>query len=193
MRVVPLLSEPELLAGCLAQNPRAQRQLYERFAPKLLAIARRYVRDADDAEDVLAQAFVNVFRYLPQFQGTGALTGWIRRIVVHEALKFLRKKHAFTVSLDAESERGAPLSERLGTAPAVESDLAAADLWRLLAGLPVGYRTVFNLYAVEGFTHPQIAELLGISEGTSKSQLSRARHTLQRQIAALNRAPALAA
>lgn len=192
MIVKTLLSEDQLLAGCLQNDPRAQRQLYERFAGKMLAVARRYVRDADDAEDVLAQGFVNVFRYLPQFEGRGALGGWIRRVIVHEALKFLRKRNALTVSLNEESENGRSLSERLGTAATAESDLAAADLWRLLSGLPVGYRTVFNLYAVEGFTHPQIAEMLGISEGTSKSQLSRARQMMQRQIAALH-APAMAA
>lgn len=192
MITLSLLSEDQLLAGCLAHNPRAQRQFYERFAPKMLAVVRRYVRDHDAAEDVLAQGFVNVFRYLPQFEGRGALAGWIRRVMVHEALKFLRKKNALLVSLDAETDHGHGLHERLGTAATVESDLAAADLWRLLEGLPVGYRTVFSLYALEGFTHPQIGELLGISEGTSKSQLSRARQMLQRRIGRLH-TPAMAA
>ena len=192
MIIKTLLTEDELLAGCLRHDPRAQRQLYERFAPKMLAVVRRYVRAAADADDVLAQGFVNVFRYLPQFAGRGALTGWIRRVMVHEALKFLRKRPTLTVSLDEESEGNCRLSERLGTAATVESDLAVADLWRLLNSLPVGYRTVFNLYAVEGFTHPQIADLLGISEGTSKSQLSRARHLLQRRLRCLDQ-PALAA
>ena len=191
--MLALLSETDLLAGCLLHDPRAQRQLYARFAPKMLAAIRRYVRDSDDAEDVLAQGFVSVFRYLPQFSGRGALAGWIRRVMIHEALKFLRKRNALTISLDQETDHGHHLHERLGTAATIESDLAAADLWRLLNGLPVGYRTVFNLYAVEGFTHPQIAGMLNISEGTSKSQLSRARQVLQRKIARLHHAPAMAA
>ena len=191
--MLPLLSETDLLAGCLIHDPRAQRQLYARFAPKMLAAIRRYVRDCDDAEDVLAQGFVSVFRYLPQFSGRGALAGWVRRVMIHEALKFLRKRNPLLLSLDADTPYGHGLHERLGTAATIESDLATADLWRLLDGLPLGYRTVFNLYAVEGFTHPQIADLLGIAEGTSKSQLSRARHMLQRRIAALHYAPAIAA
>jgi RNA polymerase sigma-70 factor (ECF subfamily) len=184
MIVKTLLSETELLQGCLDQNPRAQRQLYERYAGKMLAVVRRYIRDRDDADDVLAQGFVKVFRYLHQYEGRGPLAGWIRRVMVHEALKFLRKRNAITVSIN-DDEQGAVVANRLGTDATAESDLAAADLWRLLEKLPFGYRTVFNLYAVEGFTHPQIAQLLGISEGTSKSQLFKARAVLQQQVAVL--------
>ncbi len=158
----------------------------------MLAVARRYVRDPDDAEDVLAQGFVKVFRYLHQYEGRGSLAGWIRRVIVHEALKFLRKRGTLTVSLHDE-QHGLALADRLGAAATAESDLAAADLWHLLDGLPGGYRAVFNLYAVEGFTHPQIAAMLGVSEGTSKSQLFKARALLQRRIAALHYAPAMAA
>lgn len=180
MVVKTLLSETELLDRCRQNEPRAQRQLYERYAGKMLAVCRRYVRDADDAEDVLAQGFVKVFRYLHQYEGRGPLAGWIRRVMVHEALKFLRKRTPLTTSLEDDFVARTAVS-----AATAESDLAAADLWALLDTLPAGYRTVFNLYAVEGFTHPQIAEVLGISEGTSKSQLFKARQMLQRQIADL--------
>ncbi len=186
MIVKMLLSETELVQGCLDQNPRAQRQLYERYAGKMLAVVRRYIRDRDDADDVLAQGFVKVFQYLHQYEGRGALAGWVRRVMVHEALKFLRKRNALTVSIDDADGQGGMVANRLGTAANAESDLAAADLWRLLEKLPTGYRTVFNLYAVEGFTHPQIAELMHISEGTSKSQLFKARAVLQQQIADLH-------
>ena len=187
-----MLPETDLLARCRAQDPRAQRLLYERFAPKMLAVAKRYVRDDDDAHDVLTEGFIKVFRYLNQFAGRGELAGWIRRIVVHEALRLLRRRGTLTVSLNDDAGTGAQLANTLSTPATAETELAAADLWALLDTLPVGYRSVFNLYAVEGFTHPQIADLLGIAEGTSKSQLSRARHMLQRRIVALHYAPAVA-
>jgi len=187
MIVKTLLSETELLDRCRQNDPRAQRQLYERYAGKMLAVCRRYVRDADDAEDVLAQGFVKVFRYLHQYEGRGPLAGWIRRVMVHESLKFLRKRNPLTTSLEDDF-----VSRVATTAPTAETDLAAADLWSLLEELPAGYRAVFNLYAVEGFSHPQIAEALGISEGTSKSQLFKARQMLQRQISSLQSVAAVA-
>ena len=186
-------SDADLLAACLAQNPRAQRCLYDQYAGQMLATIRRYVRAAPDAEDVLATGFVKVFRYLPQYAGRGPLGGWIRQVMIHEALKFLRRRGPLTVSLSAPDGPGAPLAHpltrHLATAATAETDLAAADLWALLERLPAGYRTVFTLYAVEGCSHPQIAAALGISEGTSKSQLFKARGLLQRQLAALHREP----
>lgn len=175
-----MLSEPELLAACQRHDPRAQRLLYEKYASQMLAVCKRYVRDADDAEDVLAEGFVKVFRYLHQFEGRGALGAWIRRVMAHEALRFLRRRGPLTTQLEDD------FVARTAVEPAAaEHDLAAADLWRLLDTLPAGYRAVFNLYAVEGFSHPQIAEVLGISEGTSKSQLFKARAMLQKRINAL--------
>ncbi len=175
-----MLPETDLLTRCRAQDPRAQRLLYDRFAPKMLAVAKRYVRNDDDAHDVLAEAFIKVFRYLDQFAGRGELAGWIRRIVVHEALRHLRRRGTLTISLDDETGSGAHFAQRLSTPATAETELAAAELWALLDTLPAGYRTVFNLYAVDGLTHPQIAEQLGITEGTSKSQLFKARTLLRK-------------
>jgi len=176
-----LLTDAELVAACRRGNAAAQEQLYRRFAPPMLGLCRRYLRHEMDAEDALARGFVNVFRCLHQFEGKGSLDGWVRRIMVHEALGWLRRRESLTLRLDDCA------TAHLATdAPSADVELQAADLLRLVQELPAGYRAVFNLCAIEGYTHPEAAELLGISEGTSKSQLSKARAVLQRQVAALH-------
>ncbi|RSK34657.1 RNA polymerase sigma factor [Hymenobacter metallilatus] len=171
------LSDAALVAACRQGNAAAQEQLYQRFAPNMLALCLRYLRHEFDAEDVLARGFVKVFRGLHQFAGTGSLAGWVRRILVHECLSYLRRREMLTLSLE-DCYTGHLATEQ----PSAEVELQAADLLRLVQGLPAGYRTVFNLCALEGYTHPEVATLLGISEGTSKSQLSKARALLQRQV-----------
>ncbi len=164
-----------LLPGLREGNSRAQEQLYQRLSPKMMAVARRYLRDEMEAEDALVGGFVKVFRYVKQFEGRGSFEGWVRRIIVHESLRLLRQREPIHLSVDDYAGQAA------ASAPAtVESELAAADLLKLLEQLPTGYRTVFTLYAVEGFGHQEIGEALGISEGTSKSQLSKARAMLQK-------------
>ncbi|WP_139922774.1 RNA polymerase sigma factor [Hymenobacter sp. DG01] len=178
--VLPL-SDAELVAACRRGSAAAQQELYHRFAPKMLALCLRYVHHEFDAEEVLARGFVKVFRCLGQFEGRGSLEGWVRRIVVHEALSYLRRREILTLRL--EDCHTGHLATDLPTA---DVELQAADLLRLVQELPAGYRAVFNLCALEGYTHPEVAALLGISEGTSKSQLSKARAVLQRQVAALH-------
>jgi RNA polymerase sigma factor (sigma-70 family) len=174
------LSEDELVAECRRGNPRAQRVLYDRLAPKMMAVCLRYLRHTEDAEEVLMQGFVKVFSGLESFRQDGCLAAWVRRIMVNTALSYLRNQRPPHVELDDCRASLCPVAAH------AETDLATADLLRLVQRLPRGYRTVFNLYAIEGYTHPEISRLLGISEGTSKSQLAKARGQLQRQLAALN-------
>lgn len=163
-----------LIQQCLRQDARAQRALYEQFSPKMYALCLRYVRESDDAQDVLLKAFTRVFDHLARFKGEGSFEGWIRRIVVNEALMFLRKHKQRQMTVELEGA-AATLADQC-------TQLEADDLLRLVQALPEGYRTVFNLHAIEGYSHLEIAERLGISEGTSKSQLSRARELLRQRI-----------
>ncbi|MCR5890086.1 sigma-70 family RNA polymerase sigma factor [Hymenobacter sp. J193] len=174
------MTEVELITACRQGSSRAQKLLYERFAGLMLGVCLRYLRQRDDAEEVMLMGFVKVFRALEQYRHEGSFEGWIRRIMVNEALGQLRRKEPLHLAID-DLTYDVP-----ATAAEAESQLNADDMLALLADLPAGYRTVFNLYALEGYSHPEIGELLGISEGTSKSQLSKARAMLQRRIAAAN-------
>ncbi|UYZ64041.1 RNA polymerase sigma factor [Hymenobacter weizhouensis] len=172
------MTDAELIAACRQGSSRAQKQLYERFAGLMLTVCLRYLRRREDAEEALMVGFTKVFRALDQYRHEGSFEGWVRRIMVNEALGQLRRKEPLHLAID-------DLTYDTPATPAdAESQLNAADMLAVLAELPAGYRTVFNLYALEGYTHPEIGELLGISEGTSKSQLSKARAMLQRRLAA---------
>jgi RNA polymerase sigma-70 factor (ECF subfamily) len=169
-------TETDLLAACRQGNPRAQQQLYDQLAPRMLTVCLRYLRHPEDAEEALMQGFGKVFRALAQYRHDGALAGWVRRIMVNTALSYLRAQRPRHLEL-------AGCRSELAPVPALaETTLAAADLLRLVQNLPAGYRTVFNLFAIEGYSHPEIAERLGITEGTSKSQLAKARQQLQRRL-----------
>ncbi len=177
------LTEEELIAGCRKADARAQRELYNRFAGKMFALYRRYVVSRADAEDVLIRAFTRVFERFKQYRGEGSLEGWIRRIVVNEALSFLRQQRTMFLETDIEAARLEPDYRQLA------DRLEEEDLMNLIAQLPPGYRAVFNMYAIEGYSHQEIAEQLGVSENTSKSQLSRARAYLQKMLADYLEAP----
>ena len=172
------MTDADLIAACRQGSSRAQKLLYERFAGLMLAVCGRYLRRREDAEEAMLGGFVKVFRALDQFRQQGSFEGWIRRIMVNEALGLLRRHEPLHLVID-DLTYDVP-----ATAATAESQLSADELLALLAGLPAGYRTVFNLYALEGYSHPEIGALLGISEGTSKSQLSKARALLQRRLAA---------
>ena len=166
--------DSELVEGCKAGKPALQRALYERFAGRMLAVCLRYAADRMEAEDVLHLAFLKVFTRMDSYRG-GSLEGWIRRICVHESInQYQSRQRRLLVYL----EDGHPIPGDEAPADALSS-LSLQDLQQLVAGLPEGARTVFNLYAVEGFDHAEIAGMLSISTGTSKSQLSRARKLLQ--------------
>lgn len=179
-----LLTEEELIENCRKGKRKAQRELYDRFAPKMFGLCRRYVKNKQNAEDVLMQGFMKVYDKLGTFQSKGSFEGWIRRIMVNESLMFLRKQHDFTVSTEVSE-----LPVRVVTLNA-EDDLVAQDILNLLEQLPTGYRTVFNLYVLEGYKHREIAEELGISINTSKSQLILARKRL-REMLEQNRYPGI--
>ncbi|MEM9916616.1 MAG: sigma-70 family RNA polymerase sigma factor [Bacteroidota bacterium] len=170
------MSEKELIEACKKGERRAQQMLYDRYSPKMFGLCRRYVRKREDAEDVLIDGFYKVLTNIGQFQGNGSFEGWIRRIMVNEALMFLRKKQPFQWMDELQPNMDVQYQA------SVEDDLAAQDILNLLDQLPAGYRTIFNLYVIEGFKHREIAETLGISINTSKSQLILAKKRLKTMV-----------
>jgi len=163
----------KLVKDCIRQNPVAQQQLYEHFAPIMLGVCYRYTKSINDAEDVLQEGFIKVFTHLNKYQATGELGGWIRRIMVTTALNYLKKNARYRSAFAFIETPLHPVSD---DNPAVNLD--AKELSELIRQLPTGYQTIFNLYAIEGFSHVEIGQMLGISDGTSKSQYARARHLL---------------
>ena len=155
-----------------------QEELYKRFAPKMYAVCLRYANNADDAQDLLQEGFIKVYRNLHRFRGEGSFEGWIRRVFVNTSIEHFRKKSAHLSSVSEKEE--ATIEDTDITAL---DTLAEKDIVSIIQELSPGYRTVFNLYVVEGYSHKEIGEMLGISEGTSKSQLARAKAILQKRIA----------
>ena len=173
----PAIREDELVRRCIRGERVAQRVLYDRFSSVMYPLCCRYLKDRVEAEDVMVTAFMKVFEKISHFRGEGSLEGWIKRVMINESLTFLRKKKALFLSL--ETENGIELTP----ATHFQDHLEAEDLHRMISELPPGYRVVFNLYAIDGYSHKEIAEQLNISENTSKSQLSRARTYLQKKLA----------
>src|SRR5688500_3517979 len=169
--------EDELIKGCQRRDRNAQQQLFDLFSSKMYGICYRYVRHSMEAEDILVTAFAKVFDRIDQFKGEGSFEGWIRRIIVNEALTFLRKNRSMYLETDLEQ------ADREPDYGKVSDHLEAEDLLKMIQELPAGYRIVFNMYAIDGYSHKEIAEALRISENTSKSQLSRARTYLQKILA----------
>ncbi|GAB4091259.1 RNA polymerase sigma factor [Flaviaesturariibacter terrae] len=163
----------ELVKAALKGKPSAQKALYDRFAPDMLAVCYRYTKSTHDAEDLLQEGFVRVFLNLQQYRFEGELGGWIRRIMVHTALNYLKRKSPYNSGFSFESDHLHPVAP---DDPGVTLD--AKDLAALIRQLPTGYQAIFNLYAVEGYSHAEIGQLLGIQEGTSRSQYARARALL---------------
>lgn len=163
----------QLIKNCLKGQPASQRQLYEEFAPIMLGVCYRYTKSMQDAEDVLQEGFVRVFRFLNQYNREGELGAWIRRIMVNTALNYLKqsKKYQHDLLFDKTELH-------VVTQDDPEMLLNAKDLAELIRQLPTGYQTIFNLYAVEGYSHLEIGQMMGISENTSRSQYMRARHLL---------------
>jgi RNA polymerase sigma-70 factor (ECF subfamily) len=173
------LTEEELIDGCLRGSQVAQKQLYERYSARMMAVCLRYAQTTFEAEDVLQEGFVTVFRTLPGFRRECPLEFWIRRIMVNAALR----QHRRNAPLVAVSDGDYP--ETLASEEFTFSNYAYAELLAVVQELAPRYRLVFNLYAIEGYTHKEIGEMLEISEGTSKSQYSRARVVLQTKLARL--------
>ena len=186
LRLIPFFStEAQLIAALKRGESRAYKVLYERFSGKMLAVCTRYCANRDDAEEVMLDGFMRVFEKIQQFRQDGSFEGWIRRVMVTESLMFLRKNKQWRQEIPIEDIQVEPDYDWADTS------LNENDLLRVINQLPDGYRTVFNLYAIEGYTHAEIADTLGISEGTSKSQLSRARLLLQANLKKLEQEPSL--
>ena len=163
----------KLVADCLKSKPDAQRQLYEHFAPAMLGICFRYTKSIKDAEDVLQEGFVKVFRHLHQYRNEGEPGAWIRKIMVNTALNYLKKNRNYQYDLSFNEMSLHPVSV---DDPSVT--LQAKELADLVRQLPTGFQTIFNLHAIEGYSHVEIADMLGITDGTSRSQYARARALL---------------
>ncbi len=176
MKIIPFYkNEKQLIKKSAAGNREAQQRLYDTYAPKMLGVCRRYVKDLQFAEDVMINGFVKVFNSLGTFRFEGSFEGWIRRIMVRESISHLRKQQ-FVVYDGELYEETANKNEPLSV------ELDADHIQSLIDALPDGYRTVFVLYAVEGYKHQEIASLLAITENTSKSQLFKARRLLQKEL-----------
>jgi RNA polymerase sigma factor (sigma-70 family) len=169
-----LINETELIRGCIRRDRAAQKRMYEMYSPVMYPICCRYVKNSMEAEDVLVVAFTKILNKIDQYKGTGSFEGWMKRIVINEALVQIRSQRSMFLTTDIDE---------------VESEIEDADnhnhleeedLMKMIMQLPAGYRSVFNLYAIDGYSHKEIAAELGISENTSKSQLSRARVFLQK-------------
>ncbi|WP_338874273.1 sigma-70 family RNA polymerase sigma factor [Spirosoma sp. SC4-14] len=184
LRLIPFFTtESQLIAALKRGESRAHKVVYERFAGKMLAVCTRYCANRADAEEVMLDGFMRVFEKIDQFREDGSFEGWIRRIMVTESLMFLRKTKQWRQEISIDETTVEPDYEWADTA------VNENDLLRIVNQLPDGYRTIFNLYAIEGYAHAEIAQMLGISEGTSKSQLSRARILLQTSLKKLEQEP----
>jgi len=176
LRLYKSSSEEELVKGCRQQDGKAQRLFYEKFAPVMYPLCLRYVREVSEAEDVMISGFMKAFDKIDSYSGKGSLGGWLRRIMINQALAHLRKNKTMYLEMNVEA------AEYQSNLSWPGDHLEAEDLMKMVCKLPLGYRTVFNLYAIEGYSHKEISELLSINENTSKSQLSRARGLLQKQL-----------
>ena len=167
----------ELIKRCRANERKAQELLYKQFASKMLGVCFRYATDKMEAEDMLQNGFIKVFQKIADYRGDGSFEGWIRRIMVHSAIEYYRKHHKMMQLAELDEANTASCANPLASAK-----LEVKYLLALIQQLPPGYRMVFNLYAIEGYSHKEIAAIMGITEGASKSQLSRARTVLKDQI-----------
>lgn len=175
MKVIALHQEErEIIALAVDNNRHAQQKIYSKHAPKMLSICRQYVKDVQQAEDIMITAFMKVFTNLKAFEHKGSFEGWVRRIMVNECISYLRVQKKVSFLEDEFFVED--------TFNNIESHFSVEDIQSLIDSLPDGYKMVFNLYAIEGFKHQEIAKMLGINEGTSKSQLSHARKMLKEQI-----------
>lgn len=167
----------QLIKSCIEGNRTSQKILYDRLAPRMFPVCIRYIGDRMQAEDVLQDGFITLFSKLKDYKGEGSFEGWARRIFVTTALMSLRKKDALKMSDELDIARGMKAETVSQT-----QNLGYKELMKLVMSLPPGFRTVFNMYSIEGYSHKEISEMLGISETTSRTQLSRARIWLQNKI-----------
>lgn len=168
-------NERQLIKKAIEGNQEAQKVLYTKHAPKMLSVCRQYIKDIHFAEDVMIQGFVKMFKHLDTFKFQGSFEGWLRRIMIRESISFLRKQQFVVYDNEVFENNQSNLSEMV-------SNLDTEHIQSLIDSLPQGYKMVFVLYTIEGYKHQEIAEMLGITESTSKSQLFKARKMLQEQL-----------
>ncbi len=168
------MTEEAILQGCLKNNAAAQKALYEKFSAKMLVVCYRYAHSREDAEDMLQEGFIKIFSQIHTFENRGALEGWIRRIIVHTCINNLKKNKRFNESVDLIHANSIQVREE-----SIPSIIQAKEVVECIRLLPIGYRTVLNLYAIEGFSHKEISSMLDIEESTSRSQYTRAKAMLE--------------
>jgi RNA polymerase sigma factor (sigma-70 family) len=168
-----MINDNDLIEGCIAGERKMQKELYQRFAAKMFGVCLRYAGNTEEGEDILQEGFIKVFKKIESFRKEGSFEGWVRRIFVNTAIEHFRRKTYLQPITEREED-----TVKADYTNVLDS-LAEKDIINLVQQLSPGYRAVFNMYVVEGYTHKQIGDLLGISEGTSKSQLSRAKTILQ--------------
>jgi RNA polymerase sigma factor (sigma-70 family) len=168
------MTEESILKGCLKNEAAAQRELYNRYSPKMLAVCYRFAHNREDAEDMLQEGFIKVFSQIHTFRNQGAFEGWIRRIIVHTCINNLKKNKKFNESVDLI--HATTLQVREDSVPSIVQAKQVVECIRML---PIGYRTVLNLYAIEGYSHREIGNMLDIEESTSRSQYTRAKQMLE--------------
>ncbi len=168
------MTEELMLAGSIRNNASAQEELYNRFSPRMLGVCYRFAKNREDAEDMLQEGFIKVFTQLHQYRNEGALEGWIRRIMVHTCINILKKNKKFTDSVDLIHAKSIYINQDM-----IPSIMQAKQVVECIRILPMGYRTVLNLYAIEGYSHKEIGNLLDIEESTSRSQYTRAKAMLE--------------
>jgi RNA polymerase sigma factor (sigma-70 family) len=168
------MTDELMLTGCLRNNATAQEALYNRFSPRMLGVCYRFAKNREDAEDMLQEGFIKVFTQIHQYRSEGALEGWIRRIVVHTCINILKKNKKFSDSVDIIHANSIHVKEEM-----IPSIMQAKQVVECIRTLPLGYKTVLNLYAIEGYSHKEIATMLDIEESTSRSQYTRAKAMLE--------------
>ncbi len=173
------MTDKELLEGCKREDRICQRELWNRYSKKLYALCQRYCNNTEEAEDALMESFVKIYNNLSKFRGDSSLETWMRRVTVNQCINKIRARKYVLDSLTEEEYH-------LGFEDDGLNNLQVKEILNLIESLPVGYRTVFNMYAIEGYSHKEIADELGIDEGTSRSQFSKARKVLQGAISKQN-------
>lgn len=169
------MTEEQLVKACISGNASAQKEFYDLFAKKMMGVCLRYTNNYEEAQDVLQDGFIKVFNKLSKFVNKGSLEGWVRRIMVNTALDHYRKNKKFKKDVEIDA-----VSFKLEKQEYIVESINAQDLLKIIQTIPEGYRVVFNLFAIEGYSHKEIAEQLGVTESTSKSQFSRAKKMLRK-------------
>ena len=171
------MTEEVLLQGCLKNDATAQQELYQRYSPKMLSVCYRYAKNREDAEDMLQEGFIKVYSQISKFENRGSLEGWILRIIVHTCINHLKKNKKFNEHVDLAYAGNIVIREDY-----IPSIIQAKQIVETIRTLPIGYRTVLNLYAIEGYSHKEIGQLLDIEESTSRSQYTRAKNMLEEML-----------